>query len=192
MEPLRTFWNWFESHANSFYQIEEKNAHQLLEMLLTRLHDIHPDLTFELGGVSKNNKRELIISAGGVKSAFPYVIKLMELSPQLDDWDFKAFRQRKPDFCEVNFGDFNLNAHDVYFDYELEEKLIEIKLFIKGYNEEPVFAHAIFIILDHLLGEFDLETKVGTITMYSVESKTSTSLPLLDLSMIVDEYFKKR
>jgi hypothetical protein len=58
------------------------------------LHKIDPRLTFELG--VSIEPHELIISAGGLRDAFPTVKRLVSAAPPIAGWRFIAFSSSMP------------------------------------------------------------------------------------------------
>lgn len=189
---VNEFWTWFQQNASRYYNLEEHNPHELFSALAIKLCEIHPDLSFEFSSVLDNNTRELVITANGIHSAFPYVIKLVEAAPKMEDWEIVAFRQRKSGFEDVTIGTFKLSADNVFFDYELQPDKVDVAFYITDYTGESIFKNAVFLILDRLLGEYDVETKLGAITFSSAIVKPDTCHYLVDLPLIVDEYFKRK
>ncbi len=186
------FWIWFQQNSNRYYHLEEQNPQELFSALALKLTTIHPDLSFEFSSIKDNGKREFVVTANGMRSAFPFVKKLVEAAPVMEDWDIIAFRQRKPGFDDVSIGQFTLSSSEIYFEYDLNQSKIDLRLFLSDYNGESIFGNAVFLLLDRLLGEYDVETKIGTIDLENIILRSDTALKLEDLPLIVDEYYKRR
>lgn len=60
----------------------ETDQEKTFDKLSAELKKANPDLTFEFGPV-ENGKREFVISAAGIKTAFPYVESLFNSAPKL-------------------------------------------------------------------------------------------------------------
>lgn len=185
------FWEQFSAFSNDLYQTDELQD-ELLFKLLHSLWAVHPQLVFELGPKAK--KRELIISANGIKDIFPEVLGLIKMAPQFDNWEIIPFRQRKGDEVGVQIEEMSLATTDVLFQHVWEENKIGIVLFIKDKPITDKTYYGVFMLLDGLLGEYDVETKIGSIAVKSIdEAETTEDLePLQVLPQIVDSHFAKR
>jgi hypothetical protein len=67
-------------------------------------------------------------------------------------------------------------------------------LFIPGFDEKnsAQWTQIGYLLLDNALGEYDVETKVGLIEMFSLEVKTeSERFPLAELPRLFDELNSK-
>ena len=87
------FWQWYQNHEDTLFQFE-KDQERVFEILAVELHKIRPDLTFEFGPV-KNGRRDFVISADGIKAAFPAVEFVFASAPKLKRWTFIKFRPRR-------------------------------------------------------------------------------------------------
>lgn len=189
-----SFWKWFLEHENQFFHYEQYHT-KLLEETLSKLKDIHPDLVFEIGP-EFDGKRELIISSNGLKEGFTSVIELVHSSPELDRWLITPFRQRKKDLdIEIQIEDITLSPEDIFFTYEPEGKKVNINLYIAGIDEEDerVF-HVVLLLLDSVIGEYDVEMKLNQIDIHPLTSvKDATALyALKELPGIVDQQFRNK
>lgn len=187
---LNDFWEWFTENNELYFEpdaLEETH----FECLLQRLKKIDKNLTFEIGPVNQAGKRELIISANGILSSFTSVMAMVEKAPSLTLWEVLPFRQRKPDaFDEVRIGNISVKKKDVFFKYAKDFGKIELELFIKGYiDENDTYKAAAFIILDHILGEYDTEMKISSIYFNSLNELNQNGLfPIDKLPALVDDY----
>jgi hypothetical protein len=193
-DDLNLFWEWFTSLENSFYHIEEYQE-ELLPEALERITRIHPDLVFEIGPVVEG-KREFVVSANGVKDAFSAVIELVDAAPKLAKWDFVAFRKRKnPQDIRIQYEDLELTPDDIFFSYEFADGKFELNLYLADFKpKDKPLAHLVMIMLDNVLGEYDVEMKLHTITLHklNVELSAESLYELRDLPAIVDQCFYRR
>jgi hypothetical protein len=74
----------------------------------------------------------LVISADGIRSAFPFVSKLVHIAPEIDKWKIVAFRQPVTDFSEIQLLDIKLNLDDVYFRFAKDNGKLNIELNLKA------------------------------------------------------------
>lgn len=184
------FWNWFTKNQETYYneienlEIQEK----IFDELSKNLTKIHPDLVFEFSPKNENGIRELTISAEGIKEIFPIVQNLIDKSPKLKNWKFNAFRQRIPgDEFEINYGDLTIGYSDLYFQSENDNGKLGINLFIRDYNGKGQTQNAIYILLDGLIGEYDVTTKIGWIEWYKLEENKMENLkPIIELRKEID------
>jgi hypothetical protein len=184
------FWKWFEAHENEIFHFERKRE-KVFDKLASRLHRVHPDLVFEFSSVSEG-RREFIVSAGGIKSAFPEVTALARAAPALPRWQVIAFRQRQ-DIPDIRCGDRALDRDAVFFDYIPAGDKIDLVLFIPGLAESS--AEAVtglktigYLLLDTAVGEYDVETKIAGIRMVDAsESPERPRIPLQELPSVVDK-----
>ncbi len=196
--PLKmiAFWNWFKENERFFTSIKSADD-EIANELKKRLELLHENLTFEIGGWSENQKGDFIISAGGMKDAFPAVQKLVKSAPELQYWTVIPFVPPTPEehLCsgtvhmeydgvtvEVSIGD------DFFFRWEQDGKKIGVELHIRNYEKHNAWDSVTFVVLDHLLGEYDVVTQLGWIELVALEEKNRDRvLPILELKKIVEK-----
>lgn len=165
----------------------EVERERVLDQLQAELNKIDPHLTFEFG--PRETRRELIISAGGIKSAFPAVTSTVAAAPALKRWQITAFRPRRAYLNSVTFGGKCVDPEDVQFTLLDNGKSAGLYLFIPGFLESDAALKAIgYLLLDDALGEYDVECRLGLIKMLSPETRTEGKrFPLTDLPALFDE-----
>ncbi|GAB1779531.1 hypothetical protein PMEGAS67_50080 [Priestia megaterium] len=185
----KEFWSWFEKNSEEYFQLDENNYDLLFNKLGLQLSKYHKDLTFEFSVEMNQGKREFIISAEGMVSAFPAVIKLVEEAPNLEKFNVVAFRQRQNSEQEIYFEDIVLNTKDIFFTYREDKEMncLDIVIYIKGYSEEnDQYIAASFIMLDSLIGEYDVGVKLGEINFEPYQEEKEAQ-PILNLVSLVDK-----
>lgn len=183
------FWSWFEKNSEDYFQLNESNYDLLFNKLGLQLSKYHKELTFEFSIEMNQGKREFIISAEGIVSAFPAVIKLVEEAPNLEKFNVVAFRQRQNSEQEIYFEDIVLNTEDIFFTYREDKQMdcLDIVIYIKGYSEEnDQFIAAAFIMLDSLIGEYDVGVKLGEINFEPYQEEKQAQ-PILNLVSLIDK-----
>lgn len=165
------FWKWFEANGQILYEFEV-DQERIFDQLQAELQKVHPNLTFEFGPPQDGGWREFVISADGIREAFPAVESLFSRAPQLDQWKFVKFRPRRTPM-PVCFGSRCVKPEDVHFQLFRDGDKIGIMLFIDGYlqQDRDFFAQAGYLLLDESLGEFTVETEVGFIDFTGRDSK---------------------
>ncbi|MFY2559797.1 hypothetical protein ACN469_19330 [Corallococcus terminator] len=142
----------------------------------------------------KNGSREIAISADGIKKHFATVQALVSAAPQIPGWSVVAFRQRKGAASIVHLGGLSLAPGDVWFRVEAQpSQPVSLYLYIRDFvqGERMRFAAAVYLLLDDVLGEYDVETKVGGIDFEALpQSPEEHGLrPLPDLATVIDGIF---
>jgi hypothetical protein len=174
MSPQEQFWNWFIHHEVELFgfdpgQVAERE--KVFDALASELQKVDPDLAFEFG--PNGARREFVISAGGIKRAFPAVVSLANAAPTLSRWRVIAFRPRRTPFHIVEFGSKRVDPEDVQFSLLDNGKLAGIYLFIPGFREgDADLAQIGYLLLDGALGEYDVESRLGLIKMLSPDTHT--------------------
>jgi hypothetical protein len=189
--PEARFWRWFTENELQLFAFETNQERNISE-LLRELHRINESLTFEIGSETEGS-REFIISADGNRHAFPCVIKLADAAPPLPRWRIVRFRPRRTDPCLVGIGDLQFSSDDILATLELQGTRIGVSLFLgdEDHFDERIVGHIGFLLLDYTLGEYDVETLVGTVSFHPKERSTGLpKLPLRDLPFAFDQLSK--
>ncbi len=189
-----SFWKWFLEHEDKFFNYEQYHT-DLLEETLEKLKDIQENLVFEIGP-EIDGKRELILSANGLKEGFASVIELVKSAPELDRWIVVPFRQKKQNLdIQIQIEDITLSPEDIFFTYNNSAKKLDIDLYIAGIDEEDerIF-HVVLILLDSVIGEYDVEMKIEKIDIHPLtEVEDATKLfALKELPGVIDEHFRTK
>lgn len=164
------FWDWFNRREKHIYENLETETTILAEEISTNLKAVHEDLAFEISFEKKDDKRNFIISADGIKELFDLVIELTNRAPNYKEWIITPFRPRLSQKNQViEMEGISLDYDDIYFTYEEDdvEDIIHLDIYVNGYDgEDNRFVHTYFILLDSLVGEYDAVTKIGDTVMY--------------------------
>jgi len=182
------FWNWFVLHEDELFNFDPKredDRERLFHELADELTKVDADLCFEFG--PPDGKREFVISAGGIKRAFPAVLSLVKAAPGLDRWELIAFRPRRHPMV-VEFQGNRIDPDDVSFTLLDNGSTAGIYLFVPGFQENDTVLKQIgYLLLDEVLGEYDVETRLGLIKMLSPETNThGERYPLIELPTLFD------
>ncbi|MCX6143389.1 MAG: hypothetical protein NTZ35_09225 [Ignavibacteriales bacterium] len=161
--PETRFWEWFQQNDDRLFDFE-RNQGPLIEEIARELHRIHRSLSFEISSV-QHGKRQIIISADGHRDAFPVVVKLGDAAPNLARWEVIKFRPHRSEPCIIGIGDMSFSSDAVQFTLEPEEGKVGVTLYLgnEAHFDEQVIGHIGFLLLDYTLGEYDVETLVGSV-----------------------------
>lgn len=186
------FWKWFERNQDSLYHFE-KDREAVFDHLSVAMQKVHRDLTFEFSPILEDGSREFVISAGGIKAAFPSVESLHSAAPKLPRWTILKYRQRRLPLNDLEFGGRSVKSTDVHYSIFKDDdpRKVGIMIFLDGYTEEDegnVWGNIGYLFLDEALGEYDVESHVGVIVFFNRDSKYfDQARPLAELPSHFDE-----
>jgi hypothetical protein len=185
------FWNWFVNNNELIFNFEN-DEENIFDLLSDELHKIDENLTFEFGPV-ENNRREFILSADGIKDSFIEVEELYNQKPELKNWIIIKFRPRKGCNYGIKINDISLSPKDIFYKLYKDDSKIGILIFIEKYNENTkIYDQLVYLLLDTILGEYDVETKVGGIDIFDFSSEYFlNSFPFDTLAENFDMFYKK-
>jgi len=190
LADYQKFWAWFLEHEQELLNFEE-DRERIFDELASELWKVDSDLTFEFG--PKERIREFVISAGGIKRAFPAVTALTAAAPRLKNWEIISFRPRRSPMQTIEFRGKRVDPEDVEFTLLDNGQIVGIYLFVPNFKDQDMdLQQIVYLLLDNLLGEYDVETKLGLIKIFSPEAKTQGKrYPLLALPNAFDELIAK-
>ena len=189
-DEISEFWRWFEANSSSYHALNFENTERRDELfadLGERLEKIDENIAFEFGKLD-NDLMDFVISASGIVETFPVVKKLVDAAPQIPNWKFTAFRQRKDEVVTIEMGGINIDRNTTLAKLYKDDGKIGIVLFLPGYEETPnqTFEQIGFLLLDQTLGEYVVGTQVGFVEF---EKKSDAIEGAMRLSDIV-EFFE--
>lgn len=187
------FWKWFVKNEQRLFEFEV-DQETIFDELTRMMKQVNSDLTFEFGPV-REGKREFVVSAGGIKSAFPAVEALHDKAPTLPRWVWVKYRPRRLPLNDLEYGGKEIKADDVNYLLAKDGDKVGVVLFFDGYNVEDkkTFAPIGYLFLDEALGEYAVETQVGFIEFQGRDSRYfSQSHPLKELPGQFDEHFGRK
>jgi hypothetical protein len=184
------FWKWFQSNEADLFDFE-KDQQRIFDRIGDELHRVDPALTFEFGP-KENGRREFVISADGIRAAFPKVEALYAAAPSLPRWKFIKFRpRRKP--MDITYGRVTVKARSVVVGLEPAGPKANLTIFIPGYSRPSyqTYMAIVFLLLDEALGEYDVETRVGNIEIKELREAPPGAYSLEALPKAFDSSFPK-
>lgn len=167
MTPVETFWNWFETNNERLTMLaeyDEKTQLAILDELQNQLSAYCEGLTYEMGEPTPQG-RTLTISAEGDFDLFRYVDDLVENAPDLDWWEFVAYRQPKGKDLKVTFDKYQFSTKEMYFQQLLNEEepdILGLRVAIPNpVEDDDDQLVGVYVTIEALLGEFDCTTLMG-------------------------------
>lgn len=184
---ISTFWKWFSAHLNLLETISFDP--KVFDKMITHANKIDPNIEF-LYAKSDTDRNELYVSCGGMHSSIPAVEDLVKACPKFAKWDIIAFKQRLSDDA------FQTSQDKVVFDDTYEVDPFSAKMAIQPNGDKYdiwIFSPAdkmddghkaaYFILLDMLIGEYIVMTKLAGIEF--CEDDGSCLTPLIKIREIL-------
>ena len=189
--PEQEFWKWFQAHEAMLFDLE-KNREAVFDQLAAEMHKVNPDLTFEFGPRDQNC-REFIISADGIKEAFPKVEALFAAAPSLPRWKFIKFRPRRKPF-DISYAGITVKAKSVLVRLSRAGQKANVTVYLPDYkqNADDKYMTITFLLLDQALGEYDVEMYVGKIDIKSLSDAPKDACSLSALPKAFDNALSKQ
>ena len=177
MEKVETFWKWFQDHNEQLVamgDLEDKERMELENALQYQLTKYCAGLSYEIGDATANG-RTLTFTTEGDTDLFRYVVELVDNAPDLDWWEFVAFKQPMGTELKVRFDKMVFDTRKMYFE-QLECEV------------------GVYVTLEALMGEFDCATLIGYMETVPVPEEPFKSgfQKLDDLPKFVDWFKAKR
>ena len=168
-----TFWTWFQANTPALLAVTTCRE-PICEALVEELRRIAPELTFQFGPVH-DGRREFVISADGIRDAFPAVEALAAAAPPLAQWTITRFRPGLPGPHRLHFGGVEVDSKDVLVRVEPDGDRIGLTVALPRFAPTPElrWEHAGFILLDMSLGEYLVETRIGAIDFVATSARPS-------------------
>lgn len=149
--------------------------------LRTLIEQVNPDLEFDIGPLEAG-KREIVISAGGIRDAFPAVEALARGAPPLGRWNVVRYRQRRRVAGTLSFQGLSLSPATIRFEFPPGGPGSGIVLYMPAYShtEHSRYLALALLMLDALIGEYDVEMKLGSILIEPLGADRGSRAMTLD------------
>lgn len=208
MEKVEKFWQWFQDHNEQLIalgDLDEKERQELENALQYQLTKYCDGLAYDLGEPTANG-RTLTFTAEGDTDLFRFVVELVDNAPDLDWWEFVAFKQPMGTELKVRFDQYLFDTRKMYFqqlECEEEPDMLGLRIAVNDghqdietsrHEEEEDFQVGVYVTLEALLGEFDTATLIGYMETVPVPAEPFKAgfQPLDDLPKFVDWFKAKR
>lgn len=199
MNKVDNFWNWFvenSEHLTMLNDLEEAEQNKLLDELQNQLDLYCEGLSYEMSEPSPTG-RTLTFSAEGDTDLFRQVVELVDQSPDVDWWEFVAFKQPRGVDLKVIFDKYKFETKQMYFlplENEVEPDIMGLRVALpdaKKEDEDQLVG--IYVTIEALVGEFDCATLIGYLEAAPIPEDPPKDgyQPLDDLPEYV-EWFKKQ
>ena len=141
MEKVEKFWQWFQDHNEQLIalgDLADKEREELLKALQYQLTKYCNGLTYEMGDPTADG-RSLTFTAEGDTDLFRYVVELVDAAPDLDWWQFVAFKQPLGTDLKVRFDKMLFETKKMYFqqlECEEEPEMLGLRIAVEDGQRE--------------------------------------------------------
>lgn len=193
-DPIEKFWTWFKENEKRFRNFEQDPDKYLSEML-AQGKKIAEGLAIELEPPA-DGLINMTVSADGNRDLFETVVNIVDKAPNIEGWNFIAFRQRIPadkiKTMQLKVKGRELDPQDMKFFPTIDNDTLDIIIYVNGVTEDNYndIAYAGLQLLDNILGEYDCVMKVHSYDFHNMPVKKeelADLLPLLDITAYVDK-----
>lgn len=186
------FWAWFAKNEARLADAAKADPVGPMNEISDQLaKKVNPALIAELAiDPRPGQKNQVVITADGDRKLFGAVKTVAAAAPKLERWTVVAFRQRRPPEETLELSGHSYKVGDFSFrEVGRSEGKLDVEIFARGAAKrgDERYLQAAFILLDGIVGEYDMETKVGGITLTPVAGKPPKGArPLPELAALVD------
>lgn len=194
MQPtpeIASFWREFATQEAAFFQLPPaERVDQINALISAHVHGV----MLEVLGAADAESLELVVTAQGSIEFFPLLSNVVAAAPALQYFKATAFRARSadPEFS-IQMEGLELSTTEVLVTLEQDDGRIALELQFQCPIAVEFAEHArhmAFIMMDHVLGEFDFAVKVGAVDFVAPGSATaSTPTPLNQLPAVFDAFW---
>lgn len=194
-KQIEDFWQQVESTLDQLLSSQRDlqfEAEPLLNAYRTSLQKIDRNLTFHFECESEQGPVEMVFGCDGYPESIHAVLSLVGAAPELQGINFRAFNGRyDPVPAFINMGDELCEISEFWCSLrELNGKL-QLAIYMTDAPrvlEMDPRVEAVMILLDALIGEYELMTRIWSLDWYElpVEPLDYGLIPLADLRQAFD------
>ncbi|MEH6472483.1 MAG: hypothetical protein V7752_14640 [Halopseudomonas sp.] len=170
LEKITAFWCEVVNTIDGLLdETDEQSAHGLLSQYEHQLKGIDGNLTFHFERNDQSNRIEMVIGCDGYTQSIAAVLSLVDAAPNIDGLQVIAFNGRLDPMPEcIHVGDEEFSLGQFWFSHRLDAGEFHLSVFLDDLDEMDAnpAVEAVMVYLDALLGEFDLMTRVATLSWY--------------------------
>lgn len=192
-QQAQAFWREFSRQLPALQALD---GHGFVSTANEVLNDYAPGLAIELEGAAKEAGSKLVISAHGNTAEFENAQVLVRNAPKLQNFAVQAYRSRTlgSDFG-MRMEDFELTSSDVLVGYYDAGGITGLELAFAKPIPSDMMGHAqhmSFIMLDHILGEWDFSVRVGPVEFVEeISQGLSGPVKLSEFPPVFDSFVRQ-
>ncbi len=192
--PEAAFWSWFEQHEERLAkEARGEDPRGAMMEISGHLSAVNPEVLAELAiEEDATHPHKLVLTANGDTKQFASVKAIAGAAPTgLKRWKVVAFRQRRDPGESIQLGSYEAKADDFFFrETGRANGKVDVEVLVRGMsptNEKDV-QQAAFLMLDHYVGEYDVETKIAAISIVGLQDRPGAAVkPLSQLPELIDK-----
>jgi hypothetical protein len=194
-KQIEDFWQQIERTLDQLLSSQRDmqfEAEPLLNAYRTSLQKIDRNLTFHFECESEQGPVEMVFGCDGYPESIHAVLSLVGAAPELNGINFRAFNERHdPVPAFVNMGDELCEIDEFWCSLrELNGKL-QLAIYMTDAPrilEMDPRVEAVMILLDALIGEYELMTRIWSLDWYELPADPLDYglMPLADLRQAFD------
>lgn len=188
---IAAFWAEFSAAQPTLQALPLRDRVEAANTILERHLE---GLALEMSGGDDDAVVDLIATAHGSVENFPLLMQLVAAAPALAHYRLRAFRARttQPDF-PIGMDGFELETSDVLVACGRDDGQAALEIRFGREIPSDYQDHArnmAFIMLDHVLGEYDFAVKVGAVDFVDVAQDPDVQwTPLSQLPAVFDRHW---
>jgi hypothetical protein len=171
--PEQEFWNWFMTNKKRIEDFvdSDHSDYSVYELLTNKMRAYHDEIVPELTK-TEDDKYVLIITPDGIKEGIEPTKALAAAKPEIENWIVEKFRQPCDEITlELNGLTYPSSDIEIIPQIDREKEIVHLDVFIRNMNSDTKkYQNLAFLYLDHILGEFNLLTKVGYIEFHHIDN----------------------
>jgi hypothetical protein len=181
------FWEWFEQHAVALQA--DDDLVNVMETISAALAKVNPRVIAEIA--STDVERTLVLSANGDPELFPVVHEIYAARPTVAGWRIVAFRPRSG-LDAITMHGKRMEPAKMKFVGTRDGDKLEIVVFVPDFTTTEDLGPVGFLVLDHVVGEYDMETRIGGVEFAALKKAPAKARPLTELPALLDKTFPRR
>ncbi|KAA0875903.1 hypothetical protein [Nitrincola tapanii] len=195
-EQIENFWDQLEETLEQLLDSQNANhfdADVLLEHYRSILQSIDRNLTFHFEREEGEGPVEMVFGCDGYPESIHSVLSLVSAAPELKGIAFRAFNERcNPVPACVNLGDEQCEISEFWCSLRLIEGKLQLSVYMADLPdilEIDPRVEAVMILLDALIGEYELMTRIWSLDWYElpVDPLDFGLMPLASLREAFDQ-----
>ena len=189
-------WHWFSTNAIRMKKtIDDGNCGDLLDETSTAVHKMIPHIGWCYGLGEGEGRHALTLSPEGDREHQLLAEYWLSRKPDIPDWDFYPAKQGSDlqEGYSINTGGFDFSVNEIWLSPEVDTENAKVDITIWHHHfheiEEKAAYRVTFILLDELLGEYDVQNYVGAIDLNT--EKLENSIPLMEFGELLENLKEK-
>ncbi|WP_066758123.1 hypothetical protein [Crocinitomix algicola] len=190
----QNFWLWFHDFDEILYEAfkEDPEHNAMRRLLVMRLFNIHRSIGFE---IVKNNPEfpfEIVVTANGSKEAIDHIKHLAIHQTETKNFNFTWLKQRSSKKnVRVHYRGLDLSYENISFEPIPNNEKFGVCLYIDGFKQNEAYIGATYLLLDHLLGEYDVTHHLNYLDWQVREQGCTKGRPFYELRAVIDKVKSK-